>query len=53
VTDAITQQSMGFADVIADGVRDRSRSADAWLERAARRALRRGPAPAPPEARDQ
>jgi hypothetical protein len=49
VTDAITQQSMGFADQVADGVRTRSRSADAWLERAARRALRRRPAAPPPE----
>jgi hypothetical protein len=41
VTEAITRQSVGFADQVADGVRARSRSADAWLERAARRALRR------------
>jgi len=41
VTEAITQQSMGFADQVADGVRGRSRRADVWLERAARRALRR------------
>jgi hypothetical protein len=41
VADAITQQSVGFADQVADGVRVRSRGADAWLERAARRALRR------------
>jgi hypothetical protein len=44
VTEAITQQSMGFADQVADGVRGRSRRADDWLERAARRALRRAPA---------
>lgn len=44
VTDAITQQSLGFADQVAGGVRARSRSADAWLERKARRALRRKPA---------
>ena len=43
VADAITQQSAGFADQVADGVRVRSRRADAWLERAARRALRRHP----------
>jgi hypothetical protein len=49
VTDAITQQGMGFADQVADGVRVRSRNADAWLERAARRALRRRPAALPPE----
>jgi hypothetical protein len=41
VTDAITRQSVGFADQVAEGVRVRSRRADAWLERAARRALRR------------
>jgi hypothetical protein len=44
VTEAITQQSMGFADQVADGVRAGSRRADVWLERAARRALRRGAA---------
>jgi hypothetical protein len=44
VTAAITQQSLGFADQVAGGVRARSRSADVWLESAARRALRRGPA---------
>jgi hypothetical protein len=44
VTAAITQQSLGFADQVAGGVRARSRNADAWLERAARRALRRPPA---------
>jgi hypothetical protein len=43
VTEAITQQSIGFADQVADGVRARSRSADLWLESAARRALRRKP----------
>jgi hypothetical protein len=42
VTEAITQQSMGFADQVAGGVRAGSRRADIWLERAARRALRRG-----------
>jgi 6-phosphogluconate dehydrogenase (decarboxylating) len=44
VTDAITRQSIGFADQVAGQVRDHSRSADARLERAARRALRRPPA---------
>ena len=44
VTAAITQQSLGFADQVAGGVRARSRSADMWLETAARRALRRKPA---------
>jgi hypothetical protein len=43
VTDAITQQGFGFADEVAGGVRARSRNADAWLERTARRALRRPP----------
>jgi hypothetical protein len=43
VTDAITRQSIGFADQVAGGVRGRSRNADAWLERTARRALRRPP----------
>jgi hypothetical protein len=42
VTEAITRQSVGFADQVAGQVRDRSRSADARLERAARRMLRRG-----------
>jgi hypothetical protein len=41
VTDAITQQGLGLADEVAGEVRDRSRAADAWLERAARRVLRR------------
>jgi hypothetical protein len=41
VTDAITQQSFGFADQVAGGVRERSRHADARLERAARTLLRR------------
>jgi hypothetical protein len=45
VTDAITRQSMGFADQVADGVRTRSRDADAWLERVAWRVVgRRRPA---------
>jgi len=41
VTEAITRQSVGFADQVAGQVRDRSRSADARLERAARRVLKR------------
>jgi hypothetical protein len=41
VTEAITQQSLGFADEVAGGVRTRSRSADAWIEAKVRRALRR------------
>jgi hypothetical protein len=48
VTEAITRQSVSFADQVAGQVRDRSRSADARLERAARRALKRPPTdPAP------
>jgi hypothetical protein len=43
VTGAITQQGFGFADQVAGGMRARSRNADAWLERTARRALRRQP----------
>jgi hypothetical protein len=41
VTDAIGQQGLGFADQVADDVRERSRHADARLERVARRLLRR------------
>jgi len=41
VTDAIAQQGLGLADEVAGEVRDRSRAADVWLERAARRVLRR------------
>src|SRR6516165_4602864 len=41
VTAAITQQSLGFADQVGDEVRMRSRRADDWLERAARRLARR------------
>jgi hypothetical protein len=41
VTDAITQQGLGMADEVAEDLRERSRDADAWLERAARRVLRR------------
>jgi hypothetical protein len=49
VSEAITQQSMGFADQVAGGVRAGSRRADVWLERAARRALRRAPAEDAPD----
>jgi hypothetical protein len=41
VTEAIAQQSVGFADHVAGTVRDRSRTADAKLERAAWSLLRR------------
>ena len=39
VTEAIGRQSIGFADQVAGEVRERSRNADARLERVARRAL--------------
>ncbi len=38
---AISQQGLGFADQVGDQVRGRSRSADDWLERAARRMIHR------------
>ncbi|HEY7618535.1 MAG TPA: hypothetical protein VH834_02135 [Solirubrobacteraceae bacterium] len=41
VTEAITQQGMGFADQMAGAVRGRARTADARLERIAGRLLRR------------
>jgi hypothetical protein len=41
VTEAITQQGFGFADQVAEEVRERSRSLDARLERGAWRLLRR------------
>ena len=41
VTEAITQQGTGFAEQVAGEVRAGSRNADARLERAARRLLRR------------
>jgi hypothetical protein len=47
VTDAISHQGMGLADQVAGVVRDRSRTADARLERVARRLLRRNGRPAP------
>ena len=50
VTAAIAKQSAGFADQVAGGVRARSSSADAWLERRARRLLRRRVAPPQPPA---
>jgi len=45
-TDAISHQGAGLADQVAAVVRDRSRNADARLERVARRALRRDARPA-------
>jgi hypothetical protein len=51
VTAAIARQSASFADQVAGGVRARSTGADAWLERRARRLLRRSVASPPaPEA---
>jgi hypothetical protein len=52
VTEAIAQQGYGFADQVGEQVRERSRHADARLERVAQRLLRRrpqagGPEPAP------
>jgi hypothetical protein len=48
VTEAIAQQSMGFADQMAGEVRMGSRRADAGLERVAHRLLRRKLPPAGP-----
>ena len=48
VTEAITQQSLGFADEVADEVNQRTRRADAVTERVARRLLRRRPRVEPP-----
>jgi hypothetical protein len=50
VTEAIAQQGRGFADEVADGVRDRSRQVDARLERAAHRLFGRRPRSADPTA---
>jgi hypothetical protein len=41
VIDAMTAQGRGLADDVATDVRDRSRGADDWLERTARRVLHR------------
>jgi hypothetical protein len=41
VTAAITQQSLGFADQMGEEIRTRSRTADEWLDRNARRLLPR------------
>ena len=49
VTAAISQQGLGFADQVTDEVRARSRKADDWLERAARRLAHRPPRTLPPE----
>jgi hypothetical protein len=49
VTAAVSQQGLGFADQVTDEVRARSRKADDWLERAARRLAHRPPRGVPPE----
>lgn len=49
VTAAISQQGLGFADQVGDEVRSRSRKADDWMERAARRFIGRQPRALPPE----
>jgi hypothetical protein len=49
VTEAITQQSLGFADEVADEVNVRTRRADAIAERIARRLLRRRARVEPPQ----
>lgn len=49
VTAAISQQGLGFADQVGDQVRDRSRKADDWMERAARRLIGRQARALPPE----
>jgi hypothetical protein len=51
VTAAISQQGLGFADQVGAEVRGRSRRADEWLERSARRLIHRrsGVQPATPE----
>ena len=48
VAEAVTHQGFGFADQVAGEVRDRSRSADAVVERTTRRLLRRRPRMDPP-----
>jgi hypothetical protein len=41
VTDAIAQQGSGFVEQVAESARGRSRDADAWVQRVARRVGRR------------
>lgn len=47
VTEAIARQSVGFADQVAEGVRERSQRLDVRLEQAARRIARRPARPSP------
>jgi MinD-like ATPase involved in chromosome partitioning or flagellar assembly len=49
VTAAISQQGLGFADEVGDQVRSRSRKADDWMERSARRLVGRKPRALPAE----
>jgi hypothetical protein len=49
VTAAISQQGLGFADQVGDEVRERSRKADDWMERTARRLIHRHATPLPAE----
>jgi len=49
VTAAISQQGLGFADQVGEEVRARSRTADDWIERTARRLAHRPPRTLPPE----
>lgn len=53
---AVSQQGLGFADQVGDEMRSRSRKADDWLERAARRLAHRnqtGLPAAPSDAADE
>jgi hypothetical protein len=45
---AVSQQGLGFADQVGDEMRTRSRRADDWLERAARRLVHRNQNALPP-----
>lgn len=49
VTAAISQQGLGLADQVGEEVRERSRKADDWMERAARRLVHRQPRSLPAE----
>lgn len=49
VTAAISQQGLSFADQVGGEMRDRSRRADDWVERAARRLVHRQPRVGPPQ----
>jgi hypothetical protein len=52
VMEAVTQQGLGFADPVGEEVRSRSRGADDWLERAARRLTGRRARTLPPTGED-